>query len=158
MATIDKSASVQDGVSRSRHALLNGDTSNYDWDSGYTCHQLGSGSICVQLGQPYAIDSMKYVIAVIEKEKLFFQNLLFSDCFYGIVMIVGIRITSRLAAVGTESGTKFGIAQIPPVNPGKLSIFLDVQSSLFVLSERITPRMKYFIAFILNVSLRKLNF
>ena len=73
-------------------------------------------------------------------------------------MIVGIRITSRLAAVGTESGTKSGTAQIPPVNPGKLSIFLDVQSSLFVLSERITPRMKYFIAFILNVSLRKLNF
>ena len=61
VATIDKSAIVQDGVSRSRHALLNGDTSNYDWDSGYTCHQLGSGSICVQLGQPYAIDSMKYV-------------------------------------------------------------------------------------------------
>jgi len=59
VATLDKSASVQDGVSRSRHALLNGDTSNYDWDSGYTCHQLGSGSICVQLGQPYAIDSMK---------------------------------------------------------------------------------------------------
>ena len=59
IATIDKYASVQEGVSRSRHALLNGDTSNYDWDSGYTCHQLGSGSICVQLGQPYAIDSMK---------------------------------------------------------------------------------------------------
>ena len=73
-------------------------------------------------------------------------------------MIVGIRITSRLAAVGTESGTKSGTAQIPPANPGKLSIFLDVQSSLFVLWERITPRMKYFIAFILNVSLRKFNF
>jgi hypothetical protein len=25
---------------RSRNALLNGDTSNYDWDSGYTCHQV----------------------------------------------------------------------------------------------------------------------
>jgi len=62
VATIEKSASVQDGVSRSRHALLNGDTSNYDWDSGYTCHQLGSGSICVQLGQPYAIDSMKLLL------------------------------------------------------------------------------------------------
>ena len=84
MATIDKSASVQDGVSRSRHALLNGDTSNYDWDSGYTCHQLGSGSICVQLGQPYAIDSMKYVIPVIEKRKTFFKTyffrLLLWDC------------------------------------------------------------------------------
>ena len=38
------------GVCRSRNALLNGDTSNYDWDSGYTCHQLGSGAIMVQLG------------------------------------------------------------------------------------------------------------
>lgn len=62
VATIEKSASVQDGVSRSRHALLNGDTSNYDWDSGYTCHQLNSGSICVQLGQPYAIESMKLLL------------------------------------------------------------------------------------------------
>jgi len=62
VATIERSASVQDGVSRSRHALLNGDTSNYDWDSGYTCHQLGSGSICVQLGQPYAIESMKLLL------------------------------------------------------------------------------------------------
>merc|ERR1712012_1154042 len=62
VATIEKSASVQDGVSRSRHALLNGDTSNYDWESGYTCHQLGSGSICVQLGQPYAIESMKLLL------------------------------------------------------------------------------------------------
>ncbi|KAF3850259.1 hypothetical protein F7725_019978, partial [Dissostichus mawsoni] len=37
--------SVIEGVSRSRNALLNGDTRNYDWDSGYTCHQLGSGAI-----------------------------------------------------------------------------------------------------------------
>ena len=59
VATIEKSACVQDGVSRSRHALLNGDTNNYDWDSGYTCHQLGSGAIVVQLGQPFVIDSMK---------------------------------------------------------------------------------------------------
>ena len=59
VATIEKSACVQDGVSRSRHALLNGDTSNYDWDSGYTCHQLGSGAIVVQLGQPFVIDTMK---------------------------------------------------------------------------------------------------
>lgn len=47
---------------RSRNALLNGDTSNYDWDSGYTCHQVGSGSILVQLGQPYIIDSMRYIL------------------------------------------------------------------------------------------------
>ncbi|KAF7996778.1 hypothetical protein HCN44_002424 [Aphidius gifuensis] len=62
VATMDKSASVIEGVCRSRNALLNGDTSNYDWDSGYTCHQLGSGSILVQLGQPYMIDSMKLLL------------------------------------------------------------------------------------------------
>ena len=49
--------------------LISGDTSNYDWDSGYTCHQLGSGSICVQLGQPYAIESMKYAYS---KQSIFF--------------------------------------------------------------------------------------
>ena len=50
--------------------LISGDTSNYDWDSGYTCHQLGSGSICVQLGQPYAIESMKYAYS---KQSIFFS-------------------------------------------------------------------------------------
>ena len=49
--------------------LISGDTSNYDWDSGYTCHQLGSGSICVQLGQPYAIESMKYAYS---EQSIFF--------------------------------------------------------------------------------------
>lgn len=60
VATVEKSASVIEGVSRSRNTLLNGNTSNYDWDSGYTCHQLGSGSILIQLGQPYMLDSMRY--------------------------------------------------------------------------------------------------
>ena len=59
VATISVSACVIEGVCRSRNALLNGDTSNYDWDSGYTCHQLGSGAIIVQLGQPYALSSMR---------------------------------------------------------------------------------------------------
>ncbi len=62
MATIESTASVIEGVSRSRNALLNGDTEHYDWDSGYTCHQLGSGAIVIQLPQPYVVDSMKYVI------------------------------------------------------------------------------------------------
>jgi len=60
VATMDASACVIEGVSRSRNALINGDTKNYDWDSGYTCHQLGSGSIVVQLAQPYVIGSMRY--------------------------------------------------------------------------------------------------
>jgi len=61
-ATIQLSACVVEGVSRSRNALLNGDTNNYDWDSGYTCHQLGSGAIIVQLAQPYIISSMKLLL------------------------------------------------------------------------------------------------
>ena len=59
VATISASACVIEGVSRSRNALINGDTKNYDWDSGYTCHQLGSGAIVVQLAQPYIISSMR---------------------------------------------------------------------------------------------------
>lgn len=58
VATINQSAMVIEGVSRCRNALLNGDTNNYDWDNGYTCHQLGSGNITVQLPQPYLIDSI----------------------------------------------------------------------------------------------------
>lgn len=61
VATTDKSACVIEGVSRSRNALLNGDTRNYDWDSGYTCHQLGSGAVVVQLAQPYVIGSLRCV-------------------------------------------------------------------------------------------------
>jgi len=61
VATMESSACVIEGVSRSRNALINGDTKNYDWDSGYTCHQLGSGSIVVQLAQPYVIGSMRCV-------------------------------------------------------------------------------------------------
>lgn len=59
VATNTGSATVVEGVSRSRNALLDGNTKKYDWDSGYTCHQLGSGSIIVQLGQPYMLDSMR---------------------------------------------------------------------------------------------------
>ncbi|PIK52134.1 putative BTB/POZ domain-containing protein 9 [Apostichopus japonicus] len=62
MATINNSAIVIEGVSRSRNALLNGDTKSYDWDSGYTCHQLGSGSIVVQLSQPYVVSSMRLLL------------------------------------------------------------------------------------------------
>ncbi|KAJ3606300.1 hypothetical protein NHX12_025821 [Muraenolepis orangiensis] len=61
-ATIVACASVVEGVSRSRNALLNGDTRNYDWDSGYTCHQLGSGAIVIQLAQPYAISSLRLLL------------------------------------------------------------------------------------------------
>lgn len=62
VATVEMSASVIEGVSRSRNVLLNGDVKNYDWDSGYTCHQLGSGVILIQLGQPYVISSMRMLL------------------------------------------------------------------------------------------------
>ncbi|XP_048083498.1 BTB/POZ domain-containing protein 9 isoform X1 [Alosa alosa] len=62
VATVMACASVVEGVSRSRNALLNGDTSHYDWDSGYTCHQLGSGAIVIQLAQPYMISSMRLLL------------------------------------------------------------------------------------------------
>lgn len=61
VATVGASACVIEGVSRNRNALINGDTKNYDWDSGYTCHQLGSGAVVVQLAQPYMISSMRSV-------------------------------------------------------------------------------------------------
>ena len=59
IATVQASACVIEGVSRSRNTLINGDTKNYDWDSGYTCHQLGSGALVIQLAQPYVIGSMR---------------------------------------------------------------------------------------------------
>ncbi|XP_037935016.1 BTB/POZ domain-containing protein 9 [Teleopsis dalmanni] len=62
VATIEMSAIVIDGVSRARNALINGDYTNYDWDSGYTCHQLGSGDILVRLGQPYHIGTMRLLL------------------------------------------------------------------------------------------------
>lgn len=62
VATVPASAWVIEGVSRSRNALINGDTENYDWDSGYTCHQLGSGAIVVQLAQPFILDSMRMLL------------------------------------------------------------------------------------------------
>lgn len=62
VARVEVSAIVVEGVSRTRHALLNGDVKNYDWDSGYTCHQLNSGDILIQLGQPYIIDSLRLLL------------------------------------------------------------------------------------------------
>ncbi|VDM64720.1 unnamed protein product [Angiostrongylus costaricensis] len=59
VATIENNALVIEGVSRCRNALLNGQNSDYDWDNGYTCHQINSGAITIQLPQPYMISSMR---------------------------------------------------------------------------------------------------
>ena len=62
IATVEMSASVIEGVSRTRNDLLNGNVHDFDWDSGYTCHQLGSGVIIIQLGQPYYIGSLRLLL------------------------------------------------------------------------------------------------
>lgn len=62
IATIEHHARVVEGISRCRNALINGDTTTYDWDSGYTCHQIGNGLIMVQLAQPYIISSMRILL------------------------------------------------------------------------------------------------
>ncbi|XP_060810795.1 BTB/POZ domain-containing protein 9 [Amyelois transitella] len=62
VATLDLSAVVIEGISRTRNALLNGDTEHYDWEHGYTCHQLGSGAIVVQLAQPYLLSSVRMLL------------------------------------------------------------------------------------------------
>lgn len=62
VATIGHAAFVLEGVSRTKNALINGDYKNYDWDTGYTCHQLGSGCILIQLAQPFVIGSMRLLL------------------------------------------------------------------------------------------------
>lgn len=62
VARLERSAIVREGICRSRNNLLNGDTVNYDADGGYTCHQLGCGSILIQFGQPYYIESMRLLL------------------------------------------------------------------------------------------------
>ncbi|CAF4888668.1 unnamed protein product, partial [Rotaria sp. Silwood1] len=62
IATIESSAVVSEGVSRIRNALINGDYQSYDWDTGYTCHQIGSGGIVIQLCQPYVVSSMRLLL------------------------------------------------------------------------------------------------
>ena len=38
-----------EGVSRTRDTLISGQLGEYDWEQGYTCHQLGVGAIMVQV-------------------------------------------------------------------------------------------------------------
>ncbi|XP_018494802.1 BTB/POZ domain-containing protein 9 [Galendromus occidentalis] len=62
VASVEREACVIEGVSRSRHTLINGNFTDYDWDSGYTCHQVGAGSIVVQLPQPFMVDSIRMLL------------------------------------------------------------------------------------------------
>lgn len=62
VTTVAQNAFVLEGVSRSRNALINGVTHGYDWDDGYTCHQLNNGCIIIQLPQPYMVGSMRLLL------------------------------------------------------------------------------------------------
>ena len=55
-------ATVIEGVSRTRDTLISGQLGEYDWEQGYTCHQLGVGAIVVQLAQPYILGSMRLLL------------------------------------------------------------------------------------------------
>ncbi|KAJ3643702.1 hypothetical protein Zmor_026398 [Zophobas morio] len=57
VATADKGAAVIEGINGG--ALLDGVTANYN---NYTRHGIGSGSIVVQLAQPYILSSMKLLL------------------------------------------------------------------------------------------------
>ncbi|KAJ3643698.1 hypothetical protein Zmor_026394 [Zophobas morio] len=57
VATVDKKAIVVEGINGP--ALLDGITSNYN---NYTYHAVGSGSIVVQLAQPFMLSSMKLLL------------------------------------------------------------------------------------------------
>eukprot|EP00794_Sanderia_malayensis_P019817 gene19817-21756_t len=62
ISSVSAKAIVLDGVSRNRNALIDGDTRNHDLESGYTCHQIGSGCITIQLAQPFMIGSMRMLL------------------------------------------------------------------------------------------------
>merc|ERR1712227_677719 len=62
VACVKAGATVVEGVSRTRDTLISGQLGEYDWEQGYTCHQLGVGSIVVQLAQPYVLSSMRLLL------------------------------------------------------------------------------------------------
>ena len=62
VACVREGATVIEGVSRTRDTLISGQLGEYDWEQGYTCHQLGVGAIVVQLAQPYVLGSMRLLL------------------------------------------------------------------------------------------------
>lgn len=69
VATLEKYAQVIEGVSRIKDVLLFGDSFVCDPDISFTCHQLGNGSITVQLSQPYLIGSIRFLLYDNDKRK-----------------------------------------------------------------------------------------
>lgn len=97
MATVAYAASVIEGVSRDRNALLNGEVGSYDWDSGYTCHQLGNGAIVIQLNQPYQISTMRYIKGVARN-----QSGDFLLCSLGITIDLFNYVSEIIASSGNS--------------------------------------------------------
>ncbi|BFZ07199.1 hypothetical protein BsWGS_10238 [Bradybaena similaris] len=62
VATVQNGAYVINGQSAFPNTLINGNTRNYDGNSGYTYHKLGDGAICIQLGQPYVLSTMRLLL------------------------------------------------------------------------------------------------
>lgn len=69
VASLEMSAQVIEGVSRIKDVLLFGDSFVCDPDISFTCHQLGNGSITVQLAQPYMISSIRFLLYDNDKRK-----------------------------------------------------------------------------------------
>ncbi|KTF93222.1 hypothetical protein cypCar_00041901 [Cyprinus carpio] len=113
VATVQACASVTEGVSRCRNALLNGDTSHYDWDSGYTCHQLGSGAInpkhyfklllwdCDERSYSYYVElstNQQHWVRVVDRTKVAcrsWQTLTFDRQPASFIRIVGTHNTAN---------------------------------------------------------------
>ncbi|XP_062851849.1 BTB/POZ domain-containing protein 9 isoform X2 [Trichomycterus rosablanca] len=95
IATVQTCASVVEGVSRCRNALLNGDTSHYDWDSGYTCHQLGSGAIVIQLAQPYLLSSIRLLLWDCDERSYSYYVEVSSDQQHWVQVVDRTRVMCR---------------------------------------------------------------
>uniref|UniRef100_A0A8C6L3V0 BTB/POZ domain-containing protein 9 n=1 Tax=Nothobranchius furzeri TaxID=105023 RepID=A0A8C6L3V0_NOTFU len=106
VATVASCASVIEGVSRSRNSLLNGDTRNYDWDCGYTCHQLGLAQMlllwdCDQRSYSYYIEvstNQQQWTRVVDRSRVAcrsWQTLKFENQPASFVRVVGTHNTAN---------------------------------------------------------------
>lgn len=59
IATVKNGACVIEGMSKTRNDLINGNKEIFTERSGYTYHEIGNGSICIQLAQPFMLSTMR---------------------------------------------------------------------------------------------------
>ncbi|XP_065183093.1 BTB/POZ domain-containing protein 9-like [Sycon ciliatum] len=62
VAHIHKDAIVLEGVSRIRNSVIDGQYHDFNWDAGYTCHQIENGCIIIALAQPVIATSMRLLL------------------------------------------------------------------------------------------------